>query len=73
VRLAEQELARGDEGDHDERRWASVRAALERARRLRQEGNAGEADAVLAALEALYRDDPSAGDVLAEMRRERGQ
>jgi hypothetical protein len=72
VRLAEQELAREGEAA-DAHRWDSVRGALARARRLRDEGRADEADATWEALEQLYRDDPSAKDVLDEVRRERGK
>jgi serine/threonine-protein kinase len=71
VDLAERELKKEGPRD-DERRWAPVRAALERARRLRAEGKAAEADQVLDGLEQLYKDDPSAGAILKEVRRERG-
>jgi hypothetical protein len=71
VRLAEQELAR--EAPPDEQRWAPVRAALERARRLRAEGKPQEADDILTGLERLYQGDASADGILAEVRRERAQ
>ncbi len=49
-------------------RWDTVQKAVERARKLRDEGKGREADAVLDALEKLYGDDPSARDVLAAAR-----
>jgi serine/threonine-protein kinase len=70
VRLAEKELERQDEAA-DARRWDSVRQALARARRLRAEGHPEEAEEVYKALEKLYRDDPSATDILDEVRRQR--
>jgi serine/threonine-protein kinase len=72
VRLAEKELAREDKAA-DAHRWDSAEQALRRARRLRDEGKVEEADEVCAALEELYRDDPSAKDILEKVRRERGK
>ncbi len=72
VRLAEKELEKED-GAAEGRRWDSVRQALERARRLREDGQAQEAEEVYAALEHLYHDDPSAKDILDEVRRQRGK
>ncbi|HEX5269727.1 MAG TPA: serine/threonine-protein kinase [Gemmataceae bacterium] len=68
VRLAEKELAK-QEGPTDDHRWDAARQALARARRLRAEGKGQEADEVCAALEELYRDDPSAKEFLDEVRR----
>jgi serine/threonine-protein kinase len=73
VWLAEKELAKEGGAADDARRWEAVRAALGRARRLRDEGKPDEADAVCAALEELYRDDPSAKAILDEVRRQRGR
>jgi serine/threonine-protein kinase len=70
VRLAEKELAKGDAAA-DAHRWDAARQALARARRLREEGKDREADEIRAALEELYRDDPSAKDFLDEVRRDR--
>jgi tetratricopeptide (TPR) repeat protein len=70
VALAEKELAKEDEAA-DAHRWDAARQALVRARRLRNEGKGKEADEVYAALEELYRDDPSAKELLDELRRER--
>jgi serine/threonine protein kinase len=70
VRLAEKELeGEGRIGEKDQR-WASARAALQRARQLRQDDKQGEANAIYAALEQLYRDDPAAKELLEEIRRE---
>jgi hypothetical protein len=71
VRLAEQELAR-DDAAKDERRLDGVRSAIEQARRLRAGGKPQEADEVLDALEKLYRDDPSARDIVAGARKAEG-
>ncbi len=74
VELARQELAEASTRElTGERRWAPVRAALERARRLRDEGRRAEAEEVWAGIERLYRDDPSAGPVLEELRRDRSR
>jgi serine/threonine-protein kinase len=73
VRLAEQQLDRP--GEHilsEEKRWAPVREALKRARTLRDEGKAEDAEAIWQGLEALYSDDPSAKAILEEVRRDRG-
>ena len=43
-----------------------VREAVERARRLRAEGQAKEADAILRGLRQLYRGDPEAQAILGE-------
>jgi serine/threonine-protein kinase len=72
VRLAEKELERRDQpgGDKD-RRWASARAALQRARQLRQEDRQDEAKAIYQGLEQMYRNDPAAKELVDEIRRER--
>jgi hypothetical protein len=49
----------------------SIKAAIERARVLRSEGKVADADAVLDALEALYRDDPDALEIREMIRKER--
>jgi hypothetical protein len=72
VRLAEQGLAELDEVQpSDSRRDVALKQALRRARQLRGEGKAGEADEILSALEALYQNDPLSQEVLKEVRRER--
>jgi hypothetical protein len=68
VRLAEKELAKEGAAD-DAHRWDAARQALARARKLREEGKDREADEICAALEELYRDDPSAKEFLDELRR----
>jgi serine/threonine-protein kinase len=49
----------------------SVRKALQQARQLRDQGQRQEAEAIWKGLEALYRDDPSAEEVLREVERDR--
>jgi hypothetical protein len=61
VRLAEKELDKSrEDAKPGERRWESLRAALQRARELREDGRAEDADAILRALKQLYGDDPEA-------------
>jgi serine/threonine protein kinase len=72
VKLAEQGLADLDRLTLAQpTRWEPVRQALAEARRLRDAGRADEAARIWQALEELYRDDPTAGEVLAELRRDR--
>lgn len=72
VRLAEAGLAELHRRElPDSAHDIAVRAALQRARQLRQEGKTREADQVLDGLEALYTGDPLGADVLAEIRRQR--
>jgi serine/threonine protein kinase len=71
VRRAQQELDK--ESPPDDRRWSGVRKALERSRTLRAEGKLEEANEILDGLEKLYRGDDSAVEILAEVKRERGQ
>src|SRR5207248_1734483 len=72
VKLAEQGLADlGRVAPAPAARWESVRQALAEARRLRDAGSKEEAARIWQGLEELYRDDPTAGEVLAELRRDR--
>jgi serine/threonine-protein kinase len=67
VRLAEQEL--GPNGDKPaERQWRPVRQAVQQARQLREQGKVQEADAILNALEELYRGDKQAEEMLKDKR-----
>ena len=50
---------------------AEVRAALDRARGLKAAGKPAEADALLDALEALYRDDPDGAELREMIRKDR--
>jgi hypothetical protein len=70
VRLAERGLQKLEVPTSAER-WDSVRAALAQARKLRDAGKADEARRIWNALDALYRGDPAAGEVLAELERDR--
>jgi serine/threonine-protein kinase len=63
VRLAEKE--RGQPAEKSgERKWDSVREAMRQARELRQQGKDREADAIVKALNELYRDDKTARAIL---------
>jgi serine/threonine-protein kinase len=55
----------------DEKRWKPAREALAQARRLREEGNRKEAEAVWKSLEQLYGNDPSAAAILDELKHDR--
>ncbi|HEY1860045.1 MAG TPA: protein kinase, partial [Gemmataceae bacterium] len=70
VRLAEHELAHPAESA-GAARWRTVRAALNRAGDLRKDNKQDEANTIYDNLERLYRDDPSAGPILDEIKRER--
>ncbi len=50
----------------------SVSAALEQARRLRDQGQRDQAEEIWRGLEALFHDDPSAEEVLKQVRLDRG-
>jgi hypothetical protein len=71
VELAERGLGRLAEPARDDR-FGSARAALAQARKLRDAGKRDEAARIWQGLEALYKDDPAAADVLTELRRDRG-
>jgi serine/threonine-protein kinase len=72
VALAERELKRSpDSQPVEDTRWASVRQALNKARQLRDNNRRAEAEAVWNSLEGLYKNDPSAGPILDEIRKDR--
>jgi serine/threonine-protein kinase len=73
VRLAERDLKRLDNSESDERRWDSVRRIMQQARELRDQGKRDESEKKWSALEALYRDNPSAAWVLDEIKKDRGK
>lgn len=54
-------------------RRQSVDEALATARRLRDAGKTDEARRIWSAIETLYRDDPSAREVIEQLKRDRGQ
>jgi serine/threonine-protein kinase len=49
-----------------------AKAALERARELRDAGKRRQAEEIWSGLEGLYGNDPAAGEILKELRRDRG-
>jgi serine/threonine-protein kinase len=73
VGRSERALAELEKAAANSDRFKPVRPALDRAAELNREGKRAEAERVWAALEALYRDDPGAADVLAEIARARKQ
>jgi serine/threonine-protein kinase len=56
----------------DKERWAPVRAALERARKLHAEGQNQQAREIWDGIEELYRNDPSAREIVQQVRKDRG-
>ncbi len=69
VRLAQAELAKsGDAAQPGERNWDSLRAALQRVQDLRDNHQDHDAEALLQALEQLYRDDAEAKKLLPPRR-----
>jgi serine/threonine-protein kinase len=56
-----------------EERWKPVREALARARKLRDEGERKEAEVIWNGIEELYASDPSARDILKEVRQDRNK
>jgi len=65
VRLSEKELGKAaDDKPAVERKWASVREAVQRAKELQAAGKGDEAEKVLQALRELYRGDAAAEKVL---------
>ena len=57
-----------DRIDRNKDRWKSVDKAIERARELRAEGKADDAERIFKGLERLYGNDPAAKDKLKRMR-----
>ncbi len=66
VDLANRELARLDAAPAGDRQWGPVRAAVAKAKQLREAGKADEADAVLQGLRELYRGDAEAEAIIKE-------
>jgi serine/threonine protein kinase len=71
VARADKELAELDRMQAGAERLAPVRAALQRANALRDQGKRREAERIWDGIEELYRDDPSTGDLLKEVREAR--
>jgi hypothetical protein len=71
VERAQKSLKELDTAATSKERWQSVRQALQRAETLRNEGKQAEAEKIWSSLETLYRDDPWAGEILAEIQKSR--
>ena len=69
VRKARSALGDLDRAGKQKDRWQSVHKAIDRSRELRIQGKAEDADRILAGIEELYRNDPSAHEILGEVRR----
>jgi serine/threonine-protein kinase len=68
VRRARDGLAELEKAAGNTERWAPVCAALKQAAELAGQGNRKAAEAIWTGVEALYRNDPAARDILAEVR-----
>ncbi len=64
IERAERGLNELEKAAADPERLKQVQPALDRAAALRREGKRAEAERIWAALEGLYRDDPSAADII---------
>jgi serine/threonine-protein kinase len=74
VLLAQEELKDpSDSFPSGDKRWAGARQALERARKLRDEGKRKDAEEIWNALEELYQGDKSATNILEELKRDEGK
>jgi serine/threonine-protein kinase len=73
VAKARTALAELDRAGDRKDRWLSVREAIERSRELRAKGRADEAERILVAIEELYRNDPSAREILDEVKKARAK
>lgn len=70
VQQAEEQLRKKPPAE-GKARWASVLPALDRARELRDQGKQAEAEAIWKGFEELYKNDPSAGEILARIKQDR--
>ena len=68
---AERAVASLDKTATDKQRLAPVRAALDQAKALRDQGKTDQAEAIWRGLEELYQNDPAATDVLQSIKAER--
>ena len=74
VKRAQEQLTREVGVSAHDSHLASLHAAIAQARRLREEGHPDQAQKILAGLEHLYQNDPSARDLLeGERQRARGE
>jgi tRNA A-37 threonylcarbamoyl transferase component Bud32 len=73
VRKARNALGDIDKAALNKDRWKSVRPALDRACDLHSQGKHVEAERILAGIEQLYRNDPTATEILLEVQRARKQ
>jgi hypothetical protein len=73
VERTDKALKELDEAASAKERWAPVRQALTRAAELRGDGKREDAERIWASIQALYADDPWAGEILAEVAKARGQ
>lgn len=73
VRKSEDALQSLDQMIQSKERWQTVRKRLERAASLRDAGKREQAEEIWSAIESLYRDDPAAREILAEIKKARGK
>jgi serine/threonine protein kinase len=73
VQKAQQAAVDLDKAIADQQRLAPVRAALDHAAALRDQGKTDQAEAIWRGIEELYRDDPGAAEVLDKIKAARGK
>jgi TolA-binding protein len=73
VERARRALADMDKEDANQDRFRNVRAALEKAETLQHEGKHAEAERIWAGIEQLYRNDPAAEGILAQVQKARNK
>jgi serine/threonine-protein kinase len=71
VRRSQDALQNLDQMIQARERWHAARKALARAQVLRDEGKRDQAEQIWSAIESLYRDDPAAREILAEIKKAR--
>jgi tRNA A-37 threonylcarbamoyl transferase component Bud32 len=73
VRRAESGLAEIGKSASNQDRWQSVRQALRQADDMRAHGKAADAERIWSGIEQLYRNDPTAADIVMEVHKARNR
>ncbi len=71
VQRAERALDEAKKSSQNQERFKSVKSALQRADDLRREGKLADAERIWAGIEQLYRNDPTAAEIILEVQRAR--
>jgi serine/threonine protein kinase len=73
VQRAEHGLAEIGKSTSNKDRWQSVRQALKQADELRAQGKAADAERIWCGIEQLYRNDPTAAEIILEVHKARNR